>query len=481
MNMRRNIYIAIIAALTLNSCSFLEVTKLGKSTIENYFSDVAALEESINGLYYLTSSAYTKYQILYPEVAGDNVVLYDEMASWDNIYRFQADEIDETSAVGYIWKSNYEIIINTNYIIFYGNELFEDYPQESERISSAIAQAHFIKALAELNLSLAYSQHYTYTPDASHWGIVLIEGLPNLTAKFVRTTAAESYADIIRNLDIAESMVRDATVNSKYFATSSAIQALKARVYLYMEDYENAEKYASMVIDSGKYQLTSKEDYGRMFMEPGYVGSEEILVFNGYGQNQNLADYFDYQAYELTLSSNLQGIFGKRTDTDRDVRYAMASHDGKFGINLKYNKVLNYDESNRYYNIHLLRLSELLLTRAEAAVHLNDNARAEDDLKTLRARALGVDKSSVSVTYGSEEDLLEQILDERNMELFTEGHRFYDLVRTRHNVEKPYLKVDDIPLSMQYPNDRFVLPIPSVELEANEIIQPNPGANTTQR
>lgn len=467
----------ILAILFLGSCSFLDVRKLGKSTIENYFTDISAIEQSIIGLYNFTYDVYNSYQILYPEIAADGVKIESSEASWDPIYRFNAQEKDEATAVGYIWKNNYEIIINANYVIFYANKFLKDNPKDEAKVQSCLSQAYFLKALAELNLCLAYSQHYSYTSDASHLGIVLIDGLPNLTKKFVRSSAADSYKDIMHNLDLAESLAHDELRSDKVlYAGSDAIKALKARVYLYMEDYSKALDLSSELI--GRYSLSTREEYTKMFNTPGAIGKEEILSLDGYSQNSSLARFFSYQTHSMLLSENLKATFDRCTDISKDIRYSLCEYNGVFGINHKYNSIIEWDDNNRYYNIHILRLSEMYLIRAEAALNLGDQAQAIDDIKTLRARAQGVDKSNINV---SSDDLLKQILDERFIELFCEGHRLYDLVRTRQTIEKPYVIADSRPLSMSYPSDYFVLPIPYIEIESNNIIQPNPGVNSTQR
>ncbi len=477
--MKKNIFI-MLAALSacFSSCDFLEVEKLGKSTIENYFADTQALEQAVNGIYNQTFSNFNSYQILYADIAGDLIEIESGNSTWERIYRLSALEDDETTPVGYIWKNNYETVINCNYIIYYTDTVRErESDSYTKRIDNALAQAYFLKALAELNLCLVYGQHYAYTADASHLGIIVMDGLPNLTAKYQRSDAAVSYKSIMDNLDQALSLIDDSAMSdTEHYATSYAIKALQARVALYMEDYSQAYQLSDEIISSGLYPLADRDDYEDMFMEPGTVGSEEILAINGYGQSSSLASSFQYDSHTLKLSSNLEDIFESRTDISTDIRYDMASYSGTFGVNKKYNKIIEYDESNRYYNIHLLRTSEQYLIRAEAAAKLGNSSQAESDVKTLRARAQGVDPSAISLSG----DILDQIQDERAMELFTEGHRLFDLTRSRLGLSKPFLTVDNMPFSLSYPNDRFIQPIPYVELEANDVIQTNP-VNTTQR
>src|SRR5690606_35649601 len=52
---------------------------------------------------------------------------------------------------------------------------------------------------------------------------------------------------------------------SAIFASREAAWALLARVYLYMENYEEAEAYANKVIESGKYELLPTDQYGVYF------------------------------------------------------------------------------------------------------------------------------------------------------------------------------------------------------------------------
>jgi hypothetical protein len=74
----------------------------------------------------------------------------------------------------------------------------------------------------------------------------------------------------------------------------------------------------------------------------------------------------------------------------------------------------------------ILRLSEQYLIRAEARTRLNKISEAKADLNTIRTRA-----GLANTTANDENSLLTSILNERQVELFTEwGHRWLDLKRT---------------------------------------------------
>ena len=94
----------------------------------------------------------------------------------------------------------------------------------------------------------------------------------------------------------------------------------------------------------------------------------------------------------------------------------------KFGPKSQYRSTLGgVADLNYPYDYIEIRLADTYLMEAEALVHTGSNgARAQALLDAVRAR---VGLGSVPVT-------LPAIYNERRLELATEGHRFFDLVRT---------------------------------------------------
>jgi starch-binding outer membrane protein, SusD/RagB family len=88
-------------------------------------------------------------------------------------------------------------------------------------------------------------------------------------------------------------------------------------------------------------------------------------------------------------------------------------------------KSANYgDPVSEYFMV--LRLGEQYLIRAEAEANLNDITDAANDLNTIRLRA-----GLLPTTANTQSAMLQAILHERKVELFTEmGNRWLDLKRT---------------------------------------------------
>ena len=121
---------------------------------------------------------------------------------------------------------------------------------------------------------------------------------------------------------------------------------------------------------------------------------------------------------------------------------------------------LNYDN-----NYRAIRYADVLLMAAEAEAQ-SGGANAEDYLNQVRPRAYGDNSHDYDASEGL---LLEAIYTERRKELAGEGHRFFDLVRTK----KAAAAINGF---TEKKNEIF--PIPLVELElalAQDRWKQNPG------
>lgn len=469
----------------LASCHFLEVEKTGKTSIKNFYSDIYALDAAVNGVYGLTYKFYDNYMVLYPEVTGDLVRLQATTSEWRQQFDFISDESDETSAVGYIWKNGYEIIANANEVIQYGPSVSDRFPQQTASVRNYIAQAYFIRALIHLDLSLVYGQTYTYSADGSHLGTAVMTSIPDVKSKIARSSAAVTYKRILDDLRTASDMFADGWTKGCYYASPAACKALMARVYLYMGNYSEAKKCASEVIADYGLSLTPRSDYVAMFCARK-EGPEAILRLNGLSGGSKLGSMFDYNTPSMNPSSKLMDIFSsdEHVWTGTDIRSELLSYkssggDEFSGVCMKFTDTEDIDDTQKRYDPFVLRLSEMYLIRAEAACHDGDIETAVSDIATLEARARGVKASDINVTFSGIDDLAGIVQRERIKELFLEGHRLFDLTR-RHETLSRDAACGSSVLSMTYPDDRFILPIPLVELDANEAMQPNP-VNGTQR
>lgn len=126
-------------------------------------------------------------------------------------------------------------------------------------------------------------------------------------------------------------------------------------------------------------------------------------------------------------------------------------------------------------NIKIIRLSEIYLIAAEAALQNGDPGKAADYLNLIRKRAPMLQPAT------ADNITLSMILDERSKELYGEGHRFFDRIRCNQTIEYND-DFQNVPVTRRSKTiDRtfygIVLPIGQDELNANAAMaqQQNPG------
>ena len=148
------------------------------------------------------------------------------------------------------------------------------------------------------------------------------------------------------------------------------------------------------------------------------------------------------KADKATIQKLLQGqsatLRGKKVDRRTIFKLGMAKLDADdmskntFTFVKKYGRPwggpefwrLNQTSNNDGNNYHILRYADAVLMQAECHARRNELTQAQTYLNKIRTRAL-VDP----LAYSTQEDMLNNILDERARELGGEYHRKWDLVR----------------------------------------------------
>ncbi|HNX82949.1 MAG: RagB/SusD family nutrient uptake outer membrane protein [Bacteroidales bacterium] len=345
------------------------------------------------------------------------------------------------------WSALYEGIKRANVVI----EKVPSITMEEQLRTRYIAEARFLRGLFYFDLVRAFG------------------GVPKVTTtvpatKIPRSTASEIYELVITDLEYAAQYLPEKSLygpDDAGRATKGAAKSLLARVYLFLGDYENAEKYALEVIASDEYDL--EDNFADANGKNGEHGVESVfevgaMEVEGAGGNQyantqgvrgspnrgwgfnrpslDLRNSFEpgdprLDATIIDLGETLDGILiiGDGTTPDEVVV------DGTVTEVECYNQKVWYPGTNTItqwgHNRRLIRYADVLLMAAEA---LNENDKPGDALLYLnevRERAREGNSSILpDVTVTGKDDLRTAILEERRHELALEGHRFWDLVRT---------------------------------------------------
>lgn len=347
-----------------------------------------------------------------------------------------------------------------------------------------IAEAKFIRALSYYSLLQYYSMPYAYNSTAGN-----SPGLPlRLQGNTVpgnydlkRSTVAEVYAQVIKDLDSAESLLplkySTAYTNTTRVHRNSAI-ALKTRVYLSMQKYDNVITEANKIVSAAApftaatgYSNTLQSDITAVFKTP-YTTTESILSMpmtstaGDYPGTQNsLCSYFYMSSstpgsteYTLNLATGsiLADVAFKTADKRRNLIFTNSAGTKKF--------VAKYTAASPYTDyVPIMRYSEVLLNLAEARARSTNSvdAQAVALLNAVHGRS---DAATVYVP-ASVDELINTILTERRIEFLGEGLRNNDLMRLVQNIPAKGSAPGKVPGA-----DGYIWPISSEELSLNKLI-----------
>ncbi|EDM35839.1 hypothetical protein PBAL39_06656 [Pedobacter sp. BAL39] len=459
--MKKSIYLLstiLLIAICSSSCKKLITAPLPNNLLvsSTVFLDSATAQSTINGLYskfyngFMGGSGYYSYNItLHPARLADELYAVASTADAFNNNSLLSTNTD----VEALWNDSYSVIYAANSIM--------KGAQNSTAISSRLKQqlsseAKFIRAACYFYLV----NYFGDVPLVTTTDVSVSSTMP-------RTPAAEVYSQIVADLSEGSSTLATDyswSQGSRTRANKWAAEAMLARVYLYMGKWLEAEAAATKVItQDGMYGVIT-EDLQQVFLKDS---RETVLAFytnfNGY----------PYQTVHTQLTENILPNFAlRKTLLDAfepgDIRpskwISSISHNGlSYSYPSKYKSSGNSEE----YQI-FMRLSELMLIRAEARAYQSNFSGAKLDLDVIRG------KSGLGATTANDLASFKTALEhERQTELFLEwGDRWLNLKRTARAdaVLKPLKQASWQPTDVLYP-------IPLQATSTNGNLKQNPGYN----
>lgn len=277
-----------------------------------------------------------------------------------------------------------------------------------------------------------------------------------------RATKEDMAAFILEDLTRAEELIPNLTLADKTLPHLDCVYGLLARYYMWLEDYANAEKYARMAInESSTPVITEAEALNTT------SGFNTLSQFMWGGQNttsglrSNLLNWTAWMSNEaqygytsLAPCTMDAAIYQRISDTDwRKLMWkapAGSALDGKNTyIDAEYGESLPEYASLKFrpgsgevgdYNVGsaaaypLMRVEEMYFIEAEAAAH-QDVARGKQLLESFM-RTYRDQNYTCAAT--STDDVVEEIVFQKRVELWGEGQTFFDVKRLNYPVTRGY-------------------------------------------
>jgi tetratricopeptide (TPR) repeat protein len=437
-----------MAGIALASCDdFLTELPTDAVADEEAFSSAKDFTNNLNGVY----NSFGHYQFY-----GRNVVCLGDAAS-DLVYHdnksgnFQVLsmwQVESTNAeLRDIWEYGYKVINNSTKIIKAGEKV--DFPEsEMATVHGCMAQAYGLKALAAFTLTNLFALPHTEA-NKNTPGIVNVTEPVEAFQQISRATVADNYDLILSDIAKAKDYFarEDMDIPGYAYINPAALDALEARVRLYMHDYAGAIQAARTAIDArGSSLVTTAEAYSAMYTS-NIVSPEDIFVVvksatDNPGSN-SLGTMYPF--YGLHVSEEVLTEYA-----ETDIRNGLLNN----GDGAKY---VGTNEGADAHNIPVLRLPELYLTLAEAyAAQGNYAAAKESLLVVLAARDPGFDPATVAENAS----IIADIRQARKLELLQEGHRLFDVRRWGEKIDVVRGRYKNFDPSL------FAFPIPQTEVNA---------------
>lgn len=466
----KRIIIYIGALLFLSACSdkFFDVNNAQGLDLESTIVDVPSLRAASHGVYdkFQSIHYYNRSFLIYPELIGDNMFISRKNSGRYLNYDFFRMNPEDGSATD-TWYQMWRLIANANLAISKGLqlELTDAAQYEANQI---IGEMYAARALCYFDMVRLFGQPYNFTADASHPGVPLITEPQSELITPSRNSVKEIYDQVIADFQEALNLMTETHKNG--YLTIPAVKALLAKVYLYKEDWENAERYATEVIEGNSHSLMAREEYlaswelnfssesifeisNNASDRPGTDGIGYLTMPGGYGDALATADLYTQYA-------------------DNDVRKDLIEVGSRPSAETPAHIILKYPRGSTTMDDHIkvMRLSEVYLIRAEACAEIGGSytSLAQSDLNTIVQRA---DPSEADITL-TDNALVQRILLERRKELAFEGNRLFDVNRKKTGIMHIQ---SDRSVFLSYPNNGFILPISRTERQANPNIDQNPG------
>lgn len=507
LNHNKKLYIPALAALAMplltgcmqefepeNSTVTIDQVTAAPNTYNNF---VDALYSSLSGQFTYSGSDQSPYDygissfFLIRDVAGQDVVPAYSGSWYGTWYQCGTGLGPSYARCQLPLTYYYKWIKGCNEVLTFSGE-----NPEGAKYTGA-GQAYAKRAWMYLEIAQMYSQT-TYAADKNALTVPIVTETTTIpeSTENPRATWEEITAFILSDLDKAESMLANFTRANVYGIDKSIVYGLKARTYLLMQDWANAEKYAKLAQEG--YAMMSNAEYTSrvtgfntpnaawMFAtrfistDPNILqndadscwGSQMIIEINpdvsgcGYASNYGQQNVIDRHLYETIPTSDIRkGCFvdfaiDDLEDEEEQIEALAAYSDypewvwetgynGYYGqvggISLKFRATGgSAGHDNQYIgfcvSVPMMRVEEMKLIEIEAAGMQNE-ARGIDLLTQFASFR------DPEYVYGTHDEAYyntststfqNEVWWQRRVELWGEGFATFDIKRLQKGVIRSY-------------------------------------------
>lgn len=485
INISKYLMIAV-SMLLLTSCSsdFLDQTPTEFISEDAATADTDALYLALNGIH---RSMYIRYEsqgqtgvggiMQQMDIAGEDLV-YPATNGWFlSVYNWTAPSNDNSAEVRFPYRTFYQIIRNANAII--NNADAAAGPQADKDITKG--QALLYRAFSHFQLVQIYGKRYVNGAVNSQDGVPLVLSTQDIVG---RSSVDDVYKQVNDDIDTAIGLLAGYKKPNNSHLDQRVAYGLKARVNLVQGNWLVAADNATKA-RTGKNLMTITEytsgfnDYNNQeWMWGSHVVEVQTAYFANFGAY--MSRNFNSSVIKASPKAINSKLYNQIPATD--VRAAIFSKTGahpnvvlvaaakKFPYTSQ--KFLSVSTGDSRCDVPYMRAAEMYLIEAEAKAKLGAADAAQVLFDFVKKR-----NPSYVLSTKTGQDLADEIMFQRRIELWGEGFRFMDLKRTNSALDRTGANhnstlVGDV-FSVPASDKRWQWLIPRDEINANPLVKQN--------
>ena len=458
--MKRFIYIITVLFLFQSCQNYLNVKPQGKIIPKTEEEYAAVFNYRLNNI---ESGAYD-HVISNAELIAKYEGYSDDLNANINVGNLPIYAGTDFNKNYSLYKDWYAVIKDCNIII----EAMESLTSEHSVL--LMASAKTMKGICYYNLMRNYCKAYDSQTADSDLGLCIIDKFDvDYTPERSSMTETVNYV-----ISVFKSAISHGIADDKYLFTADIAKAYLAKTLFWAEKWKDALDLCIELAD--KYPLATRQEYAEI-INAEYKAGKGIIVRSRVNNNNSSSATIRGQAVSDILSRPVNNELIKlyAPYNEKDIRYST---------------FFTSKRKNAKEPIGRIRASELHLMMAECHAHLEDESEALSVLNNLRSNRI---EGYIPYTLESLPDLdtkamiqvdahgkpltrlTQAILNERRMEMYLEGDRWFEL--KRNGCPEFTVLTDQIGIWQKYTMKAYMytFPINKDDVDLKDYLKQNEG------
>lgn len=446
-------FIAFLYLINLTACTkTLDLQPKDNLEDELVFTNIYNYEAAVMGVY---AGLEYEHTILIGGAMADELRLDADNSGVNsfatNFHRWTYSSDDDI--LFNAWKCSYETIYRINLLLENSNRVPIDKESDQKKIKQLKAELLGLRSFVHFGAYQIFGKF-----DASQEGVAIpYVTTVNLNGKPSRISIDDFYRLAWEDLQAA--LQADAFPTVDYRLNREALNAFAARLLLYKKDYLEAAKYAELALQ--QHSLSDASQYADLWKDQD---NKEVIFRLKRNQANTLRPnnlWFDYSSGKTLFHPSYKIIeFVQQSEGIRKELFEEVQEEDEDEDATPINKYPGNSYASNINDVKVFRTAEMYLIIAEALLK-NNKALAKEALNKLR-----VAREEEALIHDID---IQDIINERYIELAFEGHRYFDLKRLGLPIERISmdLGIAEDKKELRPSDSAYQLPIPFKETQVN--------------